>query len=616
MQHPIEQAAFEQILEYLRQSRGFDFTAYKRSSLIRRVVKRMQGVGVESFEEYLDYLQVHPDEFASLFNTILINVTTFFRDPDVWEALRTTALPQLVQNLGTSRPIRVWSAGCASGEEAYSSAIALAEVLGLDAFRERVKIYATDVDEDSLRAARLAVYTAKHVADVPPALLERYFDRNGEIYTFSRDLRRSVIFGRHDLIQDAPISRVDLLLCRNTLMYFNADAQARILARFYFSLNSGGLVVLGRAEMLFSHAAVFHAMDLKQRIFTAVPKVQHRERLLLLAQSGREDAAGPDQTQARLQNLAFETSSDAQIILDPSSLLLAVNAAARRHFGLANSDIGLPVQDLELSYRPAELRVALERAHGERHDTTLKDVVWERDGTRRFLDIIFSPLYDDDRSLLGTRISFVDVTPLKSLREELSHSKYELDAAYEELQSTNEELDTTNEELQSTVEELETTNEELQSTNEELETMNEELQSTNEELQTMNDELRSRSTELNSTNSFMEAVFTSLRSAVVVVDRDMRVQVWNAGATDLWGLRPDETQNAYFFGLDIGLPVTDLHQPIRDVLSGGTAHRTTLVPATSRKGRPLQCRITVSPLVANDRSVTGAILLMDEQPAP
>jgi two-component system CheB/CheR fusion protein len=422
-----------------------------------------------------------------------------------------------------------------------------------------------------------------------------------------------VIFGRHDLLQDAPISRVDLLLCRNTLMYFNADAQTRILARFCFSLNSGGLVVLGRAETMFSHTASFDPVDLKRRIFTVVSKANHRERLVLFAQSGREEVVRPDANHARLQNLAFDNAVDAQILLDGGACVLAVNSAARRNFGLGNGDIGVPLQDLELSYRPAELRAGLDRAQAERHDVVLKDVVWERDGSTRFLDIVLSPLYDDDRLLLGSRISFIDITPIKSLREELSHSKHELETAYEELQSTNEELETTNEELQSTVEELETTNEELQSTNEELETMNEELQSTNEELQTMNDELRSRSLELNSANSFMEAVFTSLRSAVVVVDRDMRVQVWNAGAVDLWGLRADETQKVYFFGLDIGLPVRDLHQPVRDVLTGSAGYRTEVLAATSRKGKPLQVRVTVSPLIADDRSVSGAILVMDDQ---
>jgi two-component system CheB/CheR fusion protein len=246
MSHAADHGGFERILEYLRQARGFDFTAYKPTSLMRRVRKRMQAVEIADFDAYLDYLQVHTDEFGALFNTILINVTSFFRDPEVWESVQQTVVPELIRGDG---PIRVWSAGCASGQEAYTAAMVLAEALGLEAFRARVKIYATDVDTEALAEARRVLYTAKSLADVPPALVSKYFDRSGsELFTVNRDLRRAVIFGRHDLIQDAPISRVDLLLCRNTLMYFNAEAQARIMARFYFSVNPGGYLVLGRAK--------------------------------------------------------------------------------------------------------------------------------------------------------------------------------------------------------------------------------------------------------------------------------------------------------------------------------------------------------------------------------
>jgi two-component system, chemotaxis family, CheB/CheR fusion protein len=608
-----EAAGFERILEHLRQSRGFDFTAYKRTSLERRVRKRMQTVDTADFDAYLDFLQVHPDEFGSLFNTILINVTSFFRDPDVWETLRTRVVPELVAARSADGPLRVWSAGSASGQEAYSAAIVLAEILGIEAFHERVKIYATDVDEDALAEARRAVYDAKQVADVPPDLLEKYFDRvNGELYAFNRELRRSVIFGRHDLIQDAPISRVDLLLCRNTLMYFNSEAQARIMARFYFSARPGGYLVLGRAEMLFSHAAMFQAMDLKARIFKTVAKVNHRDRLLLMSQSGPEEIVPKYPNYTRLRDAAFDMSADPQIVVDAAGTLIAANAAARREFRIADRDIGCALQELEVSYRPAELRTAIDRARTERRDIALREIPWEHDGVLHFLDVAVMPLFDDDRGLLGMRVNFQDVTPLKSLQDELTHSKQELESAYEELQSTNEELETTNEELQSTVEELETTNEELQSTNEELETMNEELQSTNEELQTMNDELRNRSTELNSSNAFLEAIFTSLRSAVVVLDRELRVQVWNASALELWGVREDEARGTSFFNLDIGLAVGDLHQPIREILSGAASRREVVLGATNRKGKRINCHVSVAPLLANDRSVTGAILLMEE----
>jgi two-component system CheB/CheR fusion protein len=605
---PGDLAYFERILEHLQETRGFDFTAYKRATLLRRLSKRMQAVGVATFEAYLDYIQVHQDEFAALFNTILINVTSFFRDPEVWDHVAGHVLPALIQK--QQGPIRVWSAGCAGGHEPYTVAMLLAEQIGIDGLRERVKIYATDVDDEALAEGRTAIYSSRQVASVPAPLLDKYFDRAGANYAVQRELRRAVIFGRHDLVQDAPISRVDLLLCRNTLMYFNTEAQSRILARFFFSLNPGGYLLLGRAELLFSHAATFTAVDLKRRLFRAVAKPNHRDRLLLLAQTGRDIMANNTSNQARLREAAFETDVMPQIVVDVSGLLAAVNAPARQLFGLTPRDLGRPLQDFPVSYRPVELRGAIDRVVESRREVILKEVPWSRDSETRFFDVTVSPLLDED-ALVGTRLTFRDITDVKSLQEELQHSKQELETAYEELQSTNEELETTNEELQSTVEELETTNEELQSTNEELETMNEELQSTNEELQTMNDELRNRSTDLNSAHSFLESVFASLRSAVVVLDGDYRVLVWNERATDLWGLRSDEAHGRPFLNLDIGLPVGDLRAPVRAALAGD-GHPGLVVKATNRRGRAIECRISVAPLVQPDRSVRGVILLMDE----
>jgi chemotaxis methyl-accepting protein methylase len=251
--------SFEALLAHLKEARAFDFTGYKRSSLVRRVDRRVNQVGAADYLEYLDYLQVHPDEFTALFNTILINVTGFFRDPDAWEFLRTESLPKLLSSRRTDAPIRIWSAGCASGEEAYTLAITLAELVGPQEFAERVKIYATDVDDEGLVQARQGAYGDRAVAGVPPELLERYFEKANNKFIFRKDLRRSVIFGRNDLVQDAPISRIDLLVCRNTLMYFNAETQARILARFHFALADHGLLFLGKAEMLLSHTWVVRA---------------------------------------------------------------------------------------------------------------------------------------------------------------------------------------------------------------------------------------------------------------------------------------------------------------------------------------------------------------------
>jgi two-component system, chemotaxis family, CheB/CheR fusion protein len=614
-----DQAAFEALLDYVRSSRGFDFTGYKRSSLMRRVSRRLQVVEVDTFTDYIDYLEVHPHEFQQLFNTLLINVTSFFRDAAVWESLRTEIIPALLATKAKTDDIRVWSAGCASGEEAYSMAILLAELLGLEQFQARVKIYATDLDEEALAEARQATYPSHKLEGLSAAQLNNFFEHQEDRYTFRKDLRRSVIFGRHDLIQDAPISKIDLLLCRNTLMYFNTETQSRILARFHFALRDHGYLFSGKAEMLLTHSDLFTPVQLKGRIFTKVPRPQGRDRLLRMASGGNETTVDHLSTPLRLREAAFDVSPIARILLDHNGVLVLANQRVRLLFGLSPRDVGRPLQDLELSYRPIELRSCLEEAYENHRTVNLTDVAWQNSqGEAIYFEVQITPLFDGDNTNLGASVSFIDVTRFKRLQTELEHANQELEMAYEELQSTNEELETTNEELQSANEELETTNEELQSTNEELETMNEELQSANEELQTVNDELRRSSADLNHSNTFLECVFTSLKGGVVVINRDFQVQIWNRKAEDLWGLRYEEAVGQYFLNLDIGLPVEQLRQPIRDCLTlanGLTTPEITLA-AVNRRGRTMTCTITCTPLINLDQQVQGAILVMEEQSLP
>ncbi|MEV8503226.1 CheR family methyltransferase [Actinoplanes sp. NPDC051475] len=602
---------FETLLLYLKESRGFDFTGYKRSSLMRRVNRRMSQVAAADYPEYLDYLQVHPDEFTLLFNTILINVTGFFRDPDAWSYLRTQVLEPMVANGAPGQPLRVWSAGCASGEEAYTLAILLAEIMGADAFRERVKIYATDVDEEQLNEARQATFGQREMQAVPPELTGRYFEQTGNRFTFRKDLRRSVIFGRNDLVQDAPISRIDLLTCRNTLMYFNAETQAKILSRFHFALANGGVLFLGKAEMLLSHGTLFTPMDLKRRVFLRVPRVTPIAGPAF-AEPLPEAAvgvAGLDE----LRTEAFAGSPLAQLGLASDGSVALTNRSLEKLFGVSSRDIGRPFRDLDLSYRPAELRRYIERAQLERRTLRITDIEYGRNGDLTHLEVEVSPLTGSDGSLLGVNLIFHDVTAARRLQEELEHANQQLEAAYEELQSTNEELETTNEELQSTVEELETTNEELQSTNEELETMNEELQSTNDELQSINDQLRISTVQLDEANSFLETVLTSLRAAVAVVDRDLRIRMWNRRAEDLWGLRTSEVVGQHFLNLDIGLPFEQLKPMLRGSLGEDGSSGEVSVDAVNRRGRPVVVRVACAPLRAQDsaKETEGAIIVME-----
>ena len=603
----------EALLEYLRRQRGFDFGGYKKSSLSRRIQRRMQAVSMTNYADYLDYLQVHPDEFSQLFNTVLINVTSFFRDAPVWDALR-AQIERIVEAKAPDAPIRVWSAGCASGEEAYSLAMSFAEVMGLESFARRVKIYATDIDDEALADARTAAYSPKAVEGVPVELLEKYFAKSGGSFVFHKDARRSVIFGRHDLVQDAPISRADVLTCRNTMMYFNAETQTRVLNRLHFAMAGDGVLMLGKAEMLLTHANLFTPIDLKLRLFSRAGRGRLRERTGLsdgffanAGASANSNVEGP-----RFHGVAFDSSPVAQVALDASNRVVLVNRKASSLWPISKKDIGKPFHDLELSYRPVELRSLIDQVKSELRPIRIKDV--ERQypsGEKRFLDVEIAPLSEQGEAL-GVQISFSDSSHTQLLQAELKKLNLELETSHEELQSTSEELETTNEELQSTVEELETTNEELQSTNEELETINEELQSSNEELHTMNDELRQRGEDLKQANVFLGSILASLRSGVAVLDGDLRIKAWSEHMTELWGVRADEAVGNTIATLDIGLPVARILDDLRACLaSPRSAPARSVLQCTDRRGHALTCRVNVSPLV--EEGTRGVILIVEEE---
>ena len=599
----------EALLEFVKETRGFDFTGYKRTTIQRRVSRRMAAVGVERYEDYFDYLELHAEEFAELFNTLLINTTGFFRDPQTWEYLATEVAPQLLAVRRAEAPIRVWCAGCASGEEPYTVSMVLARVMGEATFRERVKIYATDVDEEALDLARQAAYAPRQIEDVPHDALERFFERTDQRYVFRKDLRRCVIFGRNDLVQDAPISRIDLLVCRNTLMYFTAETQAQVLRRFHFALDDDGYLLLGRSEMLITHTDVFAPVELRRRVFRKVIKPTLRDRVRVIA--GAAERGQTAHAAESLREAAFDVGGLAQIVLDHNRALIMANEAGRRMFSLGLNDIGRPVQDLELSYRPVELRSHLDALDRDLRPSEIRGVQWRVEESDRIFDVRLTPLRSNGETM-GSSIAYLDVTESHRLQEQLSTSKRDLELAYEELQSTVEELETTNEELQSTNEELETMNEELQSTNEELETMNEELQSSNEELETMNEELRHRTKEVNDVNLFLETILSTIGLAVAVLDHNQRVQIWNGKARELWGVTPEEAENELLLALDIGLPVDELKRELRAAMNGKAARQELILDATDRRGKAFQCRVTLLPLGSDGDGAVPAVIMMME----
>jgi two-component system CheB/CheR fusion protein len=394
-------------------------------------------------------------------------------------------------------------------------------------------------------------------------------------------------------------------------MYFHAETQERIVGRFHFAMNSSGILFLGKSEMLTRHPDLFDPLDHEHRLFAKVGLGRPRE---LRDVVGAEVPPRPSGTVPELvREAAADTVPVAQVLIDTADRVTAINHEARELLGIGVGDIGRPLRDLRLSYRPVELRAAIDELKREPRSTELGEVDWTTaTGEARRLVVRLAPLIAEGH-VEGISVVFVDVTRFADLEGELARTTNEAETAYEELQSTSEELETTNEELQSTNEELETTNEELQSTNEELETTNEELQSTNEELATVNEQLHERTVEAVSVNGFLEGILATLPSSVIVVDRDLTVQLWNRQSEELWGLRADEVTGKHLLNLDVGLPVDQLKDPVRACLSDGATTIPVELSAVNRRGRAIDLHVSCRPLQTS-KGVGGVIVLLDASP--
>ncbi len=601
--------AFESLIRHVQESRGVDFRGYKRSSLRRRIGVRMAQVNAPDFASYQSLLEAEPQEFNALLDTVLINVTAFFRDPDAWAVLREEVIPRLVQQGDGHDPIRIWSVGCATGEEPYSVAMLFAEALGISDFSRRVKIYATDLDEPALQQARQASYSQRDVEMVPPSLLAKYFEPLGDRMVFRRELRKAVIFGQHNVVTSAPISRIDLVMCRNLLIYFDAETQDAVLPRLHYALLNDGFLLLGKAETQLIRSRLFTPFNLKQRLFRKVATDARRT-------PGGSISFVPDSgfggQNNRLLEAVADAASTAYLAVDAAGLLVFVNIAARRLLDVQAADIGRLFQDLPISYRPTELRSRIEEVQRSGRPLRLEHQQHHRppaDPVRLTIEI--TPIAARDGRQIATLLAFSDTTRLHTLQQELDGLQKSLEVTIEELQSANEELETTNEELQSTNEELETTNEELQSTNEELETTNEELRSTNDQLEATNEELHRESARVQEYRAHANSVLRSIEAGVIVLDAELRVQSWNRWCENTWGLRAEEVIGQSVFGLDIGLPARELETAGRQVLAGTQEHAEATLDSVDRRGRTLRCRVRIAPLLRDQHAIAGLVLILD-----
>ena len=525
------------LLTHVSQHANMDFRSYKPSTILRRISRRMAIVHAHNLRDYTDYLRAHPEEVTELVRAFLINVTGFFRDREAFEFLKDFVAPELLERgHENGRVLRAWSAGCSTGEEPYSIAILLAEVLGSEISEWNIKIFATDLDDEAVGFARRGLYPTKLLGDLPAGYSERYFERIDHGHRVSKSLRQMVIFGTQDLTRGIPFPRMDLVVCRNLLIYLKPELQQDILDLFAYSLHqTAGYLFLGKAETARPSKATFDLINKKWKVYRCVNgpmtlpsqgkpmNARHAEwqaisrRLDVTEKTGeRGDEITPLR---RINEVMFRYLPVGIAIIDRAYRIVTVNAAARRLLSIRDLAAEQDFLHTARGLPYTQVRQAIDAAFTDHSTATLSDIESES-GTGRFLTLTIMPAHVDDAVIELAIITVTDTTEsvvtkrrledvqseqskileeLGTSNKRLTSMNTELQEANEELQSANEELMLTQEELQATNEEFEATNEELQATNEELETNNEELQATNEELQTTNDELTARSSELQET---------------------------------------------------------------------------------------------------------------------
>ena len=541
------------ILEQISRQASIDFRPYKTSTILRRIGRRMTITHNRTMPDYAEYLKRHPEEVGELVKSFLINVTQFFRDPDAFAYLKSEILPKLIARARErDRVLRFWAAGCATGEEPYSLAMLLTDLLGAELSEWSVKIFATDLDEAAINFARRGLYSENLLKGVPAEYWDRFFEHADHGYRISKTLRQMVIFGQQDLSRSAPFPRIDLVLCRNVLIYFTPELQEYVLNQFAFSLNPGGYLFLGKAETVRPIQSYYEMVNKHWKVYrctgSALPATR-RQSLGDLTIPHPEGRAISNPQQAvgktlvnqeppapsleigqlrRLNELLLRFLPVGVLVIDRSYHILTANGASRRLLGLR--DMGNEHDFLHTVHGIpySTVRSAIDTTFRERSAVTLPEIELDISdgGTGRFISLSIALMQMEASTPDLAAISVVDVTEqvqirrqLESVQVEQSQLMNELSTANkrlndvnkelldsnEELQVANEELVLTHEELQATIEEFETTNEELQATNEELETNNEELQATNEELETTNDELRARTAELQELTIMLES---------------------------------------------------------------------------------------------------------------
>ncbi len=560
----------------LRRETGHDFSNYKRSTLFRRIQRRIQVVRAKSVAEYVELMRSDKKEAENLFKDLLIGVTHFFRDREAFETLKTRVVSQIVDGKSKEDTIRVWVPGCATGEEAYSIAMLLYERMSQMNMRIPVQIFATDIDEDSLERARAGCYADSVAEQMPKEYLEEFFTKQGNSYQVSKKLREMCLFSNHNLITHPPFSRLNLVSCRNLLIYLDGNVQKKILPVFHYSLRPDGFLFLGTSESVSGFSDLFRTIDKHNRIFQTKDTVLGRQINFPITGSVRKTRPRPEtrpQTASKdgerhigkvIENILLSSYTPACVIVNERADVVYFFGRTGKYLEPAAGTPSNNILELARKGLRLDLRTALHKAVTSKETITHENITVETgDSLVQRINLKISPMVElgEDSNLflvvfqdVGAPFSPAEVVATDSLSKTddpaVRHLEAELRTTKEHLQSSIEELESSNEELQSSNEELLSMNEELQSSNEELQTSKEEMQSINEEIETVNAELRNKIEEIDRANSDLHNFFQSTSIATIFLDKDLRIKKFTPATTEIFNLIE-----------------TDINRPLTDILS-------------------------------------------------
>jgi two-component system CheB/CheR fusion protein len=617
----LDEEQLRRILAHLRVRTGHDFSRYKRSTVLRRIARRMQITRTDELRDYYDFMRDNPDEAQLLLSDLLISVTTFFRDREVFEALKMRVLPQLFDQKEVNDTIRVWVSGCATGEEAYSFAMLLLEEGSRRELRPAIQVFGSDLDARALAMAREGTYPAAIEADVNEERLRRFFVREGDQYRVRQDVRDLVLFANHDLLKDPPFSRVDLISCRNVLIYLDRELQEQVCSTFHYALNPGGFLLVGSSESADSPQGLFRAVDRNSRIYQSsarpgdkprqLPRLLGPMRIPEATHLGRGMTPTVALSEAALHRRAIEKVAPPSILVDEAHRVIHLSDNAGRYILPSGGPLSGDVVDLVRPELRFELRTALHRAFEQDKTSLSLPILVRFNGAphRVHLQVKLAeeraegePRYGLVLFIEGEAVDENVVSAGQASDETVRRLRQELELTQSRLRTVREESEAANEELRAANEELQSINEEYRSTSEELETSKEELQSVNEELQTLNTELKLKLEAVSRAHSDLQNLMAATDFGTLFLDSSLRIKRFTERVTELFSVTPT----------DEGRPITDFaHQLEYDGLVKDTrAVLSELIPIRreihSRSGRWYDLRMR--PYRTMDDKIDGVVI--------